>query len=78
MAREFGVAKTRVVKSEGEVVLTERILFGGEPRKRVGTEYNVATPKKPEGKTFEKVEDAARYFHIQVSLSSRRSPLRKD
>ena len=71
------MAKTRVVKSEGEVILTERIIFGGEPRKRLGTEYSVATPRRPEGKTFEKIDDAARYFHVQVSLSSRRTPRRK-
>ena len=66
------MAKKRVVKSERGVVMTEEILFGGEPRKRVGTQYTVSTPRRPEGKTFERVEEAAKYFHVQVSLNGRK------
>ena len=67
------MAKKRTVKSERGVTMTEAILFGGEPRKRVGTQYVVSTPRKPEGKVFDKVDDAAKYFHVQVSLSGRRT-----
>ena len=66
------MAKKRVLKSERGITLTESILFGGEPRKRVGTQYVVSTPRKPEGKTFEKVDEAAKYFHVQVSLNGRK------
>lgn len=66
------MAKKRVVKSERGVVLTEAILFGGEPRQRVGTQYIVSTPKKPEGRTFETVDEAAKYFHVQLSLAGRK------
>lgn len=67
------MAKRRVVKSERGVVLEEAILFGGEPRKRVGTQYVVSTPRKPEGKAFETVDEAAKYFHVQLSLAGRKS-----
>ena len=67
------MAKKRVVKSERGVVLTESILFGGEPRKRVGTQYTVSTPRRPEGKTFDTVDEAAKYFHVQISLSGRKT-----
>jgi len=67
------MAKRRVVKSERGVVLTEAILFGGEPRKRIGTQYVVSTPRKPEGKAFETVDEAAKYFHVQLSLAGRKS-----
>ena len=67
------MAKKRVIKSNAGVVLTEQILFGGQPRTRVGTQYTVSTPRRPEGKTFDNVEEAAKFFHVQISLSGRRT-----
>lgn len=67
------MAKKRTVKSERGVTMTEAILFGGEPRARIGTQYIVSTPRNPDGKVFENVEDAGKYFHVQVSLSSRKA-----
>ena len=67
------MAKKRIMKSERGVVLTEAILFDGQPRKRVGTQYVVSTPRKPEGRTFDSVDEAAKYFHVQLSLSGRKS-----
>ena len=67
------MAKKRIMKSERGIAMTEVILFGGEPRARVGTQYVVSTPRKPEGRAFETVDEAAKYFHVQVSLSSRKS-----
>ena len=67
------MAKKRIMKSERGVVLTEAILFDGQPRKRVGTQYVVSTPRKPEGKAFDTVDEAAKYFHVQLSLSGRKS-----
>ncbi len=68
------MAKKRVMKSERGVELSEVILFGGQPRARVGTQYVVSTPRRPEGKTFATVDEAAKYFHVQLSLSGGRAP----
>jgi hypothetical protein len=70
------MAKKRVMKSEGGIAMTEVILFGGEPRTRVGTQYVVTTPRKPEGRVFETVDEAAKFFHVQVSLSGGRRGLK--
>ena len=67
------MAKKRIMKSERGVVLTEAILFGGQPRKRIGTQYVVSTPKKPEGRIFETIDAAAKYFHVQLSLAGRKA-----
>lgn len=70
------MAKKRVMRSEGGIVLTEVILFGGEPRARVGNQYVVTTPRKPEGRVFDTVDEAAKFFHVQVSLTGGRRALR--
>jgi hypothetical protein len=69
------MAKKRVMKSDGGIAMTEVILFGGSPRTRVGTQYLVTTPRNPDGRLFETVDEAAKFFHVQVSLSGgRRGP----
>lgn len=67
------MAKRRVMKSEQGIELSEVILFGGQPRTRIGTRYIVSTPRRPDGKTFDTVDEAAAYFHVQLSLSGGRS-----
>ncbi len=67
------MAKKRVVKSERRSRSDRgRSCSAAEPRTRVGTQYTVTTPRRPEGKTFDNVDDAAKFFHVQVSLSGRR------
>ena len=62
------MAKKRVLKTERDVTLTEAILFDGQPRKKVGVVYTVATRKKPEGRAFDDLAAAKKYFAVQVSL----------
>ncbi len=66
------MAKKRIVKSERGVTLTEAILFGGEPRTRIGVTYTVCSTRKPEGRSFEKLVDAMHYYNVQVGLGGRR------
>lgn len=63
------MAKKRVMKSERGIALTEVILFGGQPRKNIGKQYIVSSERRPEGKAFDTIDEAAKYFHVQVSLS---------
>ncbi len=62
------MARKKVRMEKKGVTLTEAVLFGGEPRVRVGVEYIVTTPKQPKGKKFETLDAAKRYFSVQVSL----------
>jgi len=62
------MAKKRVMKTEQGVTLSEAILFGGEPRQKIGVRYTVSTPKKPEGRAFDDLAAAKKYFAVQVSL----------
>jgi len=57
-----------VLKTERGVTLTEAILFGGVPRRKVGVTYTVSTPKRPEGRAFEDLGEAKKYFAVQASL----------
>jgi hypothetical protein len=66
------MAKKRVMKNERGVTLTESILFGGSPRQKVGVQYTVSTPKKPEGRAFDDIEAAKKYFAVQVSLGKKK------
>lgn len=66
------MARKRVRMQQKGVTLTEAVLFGGTPRVRVGVEYVVRTPKLPEGKKFDTLAAAKRYFSVQVSLSRQR------
>lgn len=65
------MARKRVRMSQNGVTLTEAVLFGGTPRVRVGVTYIVQTPKLPEGRKFETLDAAKRYFSVQVSLRPR-------
>jgi hypothetical protein len=65
------MAKKRVMKEERGVTLTEAILFGGKPRQKVGVTYTVSTPKKPEGRPFDDLAAAKKYFAVQVSLGKK-------
>jgi hypothetical protein len=62
------MSRKKVRMEKNGVALTEAILFGGEPRVRVGVEYIVTTPRLPKGKKFETLDAAKRYFAVQVSL----------
>jgi hypothetical protein len=54
--------------SKNGVILTEASLFGGTPRVRIGVSYIVQTPRQPDGRKFETLEAAKRYFSVQASL----------
>jgi hypothetical protein len=62
------MSKKRVLKSERGVTLTESILFGGEPRKKVGVAYTVSSARQPQGRTYETLAAAKKAFSVQVSL----------
>jgi hypothetical protein len=65
------MAKKRVMKTERGVTLSEAILFGGEPRQKVGVRYTVSTLKKPDGRAFDDLAAARKYFAVQVSLGKK-------
>ncbi len=65
------MAKKRVLKSERGVTLSEAILFDGEPRKKVGVLYTVTTKKKPEGRQFDDLGAAKKFFAVQLSLGKK-------
>jgi len=62
------MARKRVRMSKNGITLTEATLFGGTPRVRIGVSYIVQTPRQPEGRSFETLEAAKRYFSVQASL----------
>lgn len=62
------MARKRVRMSKNGITLTEATLFGGTPRVRIGVSYIVQTPRQPEGRAFETLEAAKRYFSVQASL----------
>jgi len=62
------MARKRVRMSKNGVTLTEATLFGGTPRVRIGVSYIVQTPRQPEGRNFQTLEAAKRYFSVQASL----------
>ncbi len=63
------MSRKKLRMSKNGVTLTEAVLFGGEPRVRIGVTYIVQTPKLPEGRKFETLDAAKRYFAVQASLS---------
>jgi hypothetical protein len=63
------MAKKRVLKTERGVTLTEEVLFGGEPRRKIDIAYTVHSRRKPEGKTFANKAAATKYYKVQVSFS---------
>jgi hypothetical protein len=63
------MAKRRVLKSERGVILTEEILFGGEPRRKIDIAYTVKSKRRPEGKTFDNKAAATKYYQVQVSFA---------
>lgn len=65
------MAKKRVLKSERGVTLSEAILFGGQPRQKVGVSYTVTTKTKPEGRRFADLGAAKKYFAVQLSLGKK-------
>lgn len=62
------MARKRIRMSKNGVILTEATLFGGTPRVRIGVSYIVQTPRQPDGRTFDTLEAAKRYFSVQASL----------
>jgi len=66
------MARKRVRMSRNGISLTEAVLFGGEPRTRIGVTYIVTTPRLPEGRKFEQLESAKKFFDVQASLAPRR------
>jgi hypothetical protein len=62
------MARKRIRMSKNGVTLTEAVLFGGTPRVRIGVNYIVQTPRQPDGRTFETLEAAKKYFSVQASL----------
>ncbi len=65
------MAKKRVIKSARGVTLTEAIIFGGEPRKKIGVAYTVTSKRLPEGRSFDNLATAKKAFSVQVSLGGR-------
>jgi hypothetical protein len=63
------MARRRVLKSDRGVTLTEEVLFGGEPRRKIDIAYTVTSRRKPEGKTFDNKAAATKYYNVQVSFS---------
>jgi hypothetical protein len=63
------MARRRVLKSDRGVTLTEEVLFGGEPRRKIDIAYTVTSRRKPEGKTFDNKAAATKYCNVQVSFS---------
>jgi len=65
------MSKKRVRESRNGVTLTKLVLFGGIPRKPIGTKYIVQSPRKPEGREFDTLAAAQKYFNVQASLRSK-------
>lgn len=63
------MAKRKVLKTERGVTLTEDVLFGGEPRRKIDIAYTVTSRRRPEGKTFDSKTAATKYYKVQVSFS---------
>ncbi len=68
------MSRKRVRMSKNGVTLTEASLFGGTPRVRIGVSYIVQTPRQPDGRKFETLEAAKRYFSVQASLQGGLKP----
>lgn len=68
------MSRKRVRMSKNGVTLTEATIFGGTPRVRIGVSYIVQTPRQPEGRTFETLDAAKRYFSVQASLQGGLKP----
>jgi hypothetical protein len=47
-------------------------LFDGTPRKAVSATYLVKSPRNPEGRKFDTLPPAKKYFEVQASLSPRK------
>ena len=62
------MAKKRERMSEAGVTLTERTIFGGSPRVRIGTEYVVTSKRAPDGRVFDTLAAAKKYYKVQVGL----------
>jgi uncharacterized phage protein gp47/JayE len=65
------MSKKRVRESRNGVTLTEVILFGGAPRRPTCAKYIVQSPRKPEGREFDTLTAAQKYFNVQASLRSK-------
>jgi hypothetical protein len=65
------MSKKRVLKTERGVTLSQSILFGGEPRKQVGVVYKVTTKRNPKGRDFTTIDEAKKYFAVQLSLGKK-------
>jgi hypothetical protein len=65
------MSRKRVRLSKNGINLIEVVLFGGTPRVRVGVNYLVQTPRQPEGRSFETLDAAKRFFNVQVGLRPR-------
>lgn len=63
------MARRKVLKEERGVTLTEEVLFGGEPRRKIDIAYTVTSKRRPEGKTFDNKTAATKYYKVQVSFS---------
>jgi hypothetical protein len=71
------MSRKRVRMSKNGVSLTEVVLFGGTPRVRIGVNYLVQTPRQPEGRSFETLNAAKRFFNVQVGLRPRAASIRQ-
>jgi hypothetical protein len=65
------MARKQVRETRNGVTLTKMILFDGTPRKAVGATYLVQTPRNQEGRKFDTVAEAKKYFNVQASLRPR-------
>lgn len=63
------MARRKILKTERGVTLTEEVIFGGEPRRKIDIAYTVHSKRRPEGKTFDNKAAATKYYNVQVSFS---------
>jgi hypothetical protein len=72
------MSRKRIRMSKNGVTLTEATLFGGTPRVRIGVSYIVRSPRQPDGRKFETLDAAKRYFSVQASLQGGLKPRASD
>ena len=65
---QLAMSKKRIRESRNGVTLTKRVFYDGTPRKPVGVHYIVTSPRNIEGRKFDTLAAAQKYFNVQVSL----------
>lgn len=65
------MSRKKVRESRNGVTLIKIVLFDGVPRRRIGVNYIVQSPRAPEGKSFDNLDAAQKYFNVQASLRPR-------